>query len=235
MPGHFTFYSNQIEGDMAWFSEAEAKHAIQVLRYGVGEKIEFTNGLGIRFEGEIATTSKKDFSAKITSRVEENKPNSIHLFMGVLKAGDRMEWAVEKCTELGVETIVFVSTKNSERAKVNLERMNKVAMSAMKQSHGAFLPEILQLTFDESMRWGDGKKSNKVIAYCEFAEMDQAEKIKDLALPAAVFIGPEGDFTREEVEKAYSNGWKILMLGDQILRSETAAVSVTAALRMLHL
>lgn len=234
MPGHFTFYSNKIEGDIAWFSETEAKHAIQVLRYQVGDGVHFSDGIGNVYEGEIVGVTKKEFSARILKKLAVERPAELRLFMGVLKAGDRMEWAVEKCTELGITEINFVSTKNSERSKINLERMNKVALSAMKQSHGAYFPKIQQLGFAEALEYSSGLEGEKTIAYCDFQSVEEVKKVRQLTMPISVFIGPEGDFTKEEVEKCKENGWKIMMLGNQILRSETACVSVVAALRMLH-
>jgi RsmE family RNA methyltransferase len=151
MPGHFTFYCNKIEGDVAFFDEVESKHAIQVLRYGVGDEIHFTNGAGLSMRGTIENASKGGFSVRIFESIQINKPLELHMLMAILKAGDRMEWACEKITELGVTQFTLFQSDHGERGKVNLERLQKVALSAMKQSHGAWIPQIKVVTFKEAM------------------------------------------------------------------------------------
>ena len=228
MPGHFTFYCNKIEGDVAFFDEVESKHAIQVLRYGVGDEIHFTNGAGLSMRGTIENASKGGFSVRIIESIQINKPLELHMLMAILKAGDRMEWACEKITELGVTQITLFQSDHGERGKVNLERLQKVALSAMKQSHGAWMPQIKVVTFKEAMEMAK-HLACKYIAYCGEGEKAGMAEVK---LPVAVMIGPEGDFSVKEFETAQNQGWKPLDLGEQILRTETAVVAVAAALRL---
>ena len=165
MPGHFTFYCNKIEGDVAFFDEVESKHAIQVLRYGVGDEIHFTDGGGLSMRGTIENASKGGFSVRIIESIQINKPLELHMLMAILKAGDRMEWACEKITELGVTQFTLFQSDHGERGRVTVERLQKVALSAMKQSHGAWMPQIKVVTFKEAMEMAK-HLACKYIAYC---------------------------------------------------------------------
>ena len=228
MPGHFTFYCNRMEGNLAYFDEVESKHAIQVLRYGLGDEIQFTNGQGMRMKGVIEMANKQGFQATVTHTEAVERPSELHILMAILKAGDRMEWACEKITELGVSSFTLFQSDHSERAKVNMERMKKVVLSAMKQSHGSWLPTVEVLPFQEAINSHPHIKQ-KYIAHCGVG--DKVSMLEVLT-PSAVMIGPEGDFSQKEVESAEKAGWLPLNLGEQILRTETAAVAVAAALRL---
>ena len=228
MPGHFTFYCNRMEGNVAYFDEVESKHAIQVLRYGLGDEIQFTNGQGMRMKGVIEMANKQGFQASVTQTEAVERPSELHILMAILKAGDRMEWACEKITELGVSSFTLFQSDHGERAKVNMERMKKVVLSAMKQSHGSWLPTVEVLPFQEAIKSHPHIKQ-KYIAHCGVG--DKVSMLEVLT-PSAVMIGPEGDFSQNEVESAERAGWLPLNLGEQILRTETAAVAVAAALRL---
>lgn len=228
MPGHFTFYCNRMEGNLAYFDEVESKHAIQVLRYGLGDEIQFTNGQGMRMKGVIEMANKQGFQASVTHTEAVERPSELHILMAILKAGDRMEWACEKITELGVSSFTLFQSDHSERAKVNMERMKKVVLSAMKQSHGSWLPTVEVLPFQEAIKSHPHIKQ-KYIAHCG---MGDKVSMLEVLTPSAVMIGPEGDFSQKEVESAEKAGWLPLNLGEQILRTETAAVAVAAALRL---
>ena len=228
MPGHFTFYCNRMEGNVAYFDEVESKHAIQVLRYGLGDEIQFTNGQGMRMKGVIEMANKQGFQASVTQTEAVERPSELHILMAILKAGDRMEWACEKITELGVSSFTLFQSDHGERAKVNMERMKKVVLSAMKQSHGSWLPTVEVLPFQEAINSHPHIKQ-KYIAHCGVG--DKVSMLEVLT-PSAVMIGPEGDFSQNEVESAERAGWLPLNLGEQILRTETAAVAVAAALRL---
>jgi 16S rRNA (uracil1498-N3)-methyltransferase len=228
MPGHFTFYCNKKDGDIAFFDEVESKHAIQVLRYAVGDEIHFTNGEGLRMRGVIESASKSGFQARVIESIQVERPAELHVLMAILKAGDRMEWACEKITELGGSSLTLFQSDHGERGKVNLDRMKKVALSAMKQSHGAWLPKIDVLNFKQAIDSFSDVQS-KFIAYCGEGPKTS---MSALHLPGAIMIGPEGDFSNKEIELSAEKGWVPLDLGKQILRTETAAVSVTAALRL---
>jgi 16S rRNA (uracil1498-N3)-methyltransferase len=194
----------------------------------VGDEIHFTNGAGLSMLGTIENASKGGFSVRIIESIQINKPLELHMLMAILKAGDRMEWACEKITELGVTQFTLFQSDHGERGRVNVERLQKVALSAMKQSHGAWMPQIKVVTFKEAMEMAK-HLACKYIAYCGEGEKAGMAEVK---LPAAVMIGPEGDFSVKEFETAQNQGWKPLDLGEQILRTETAVVAVAAALRL---
>ena len=218
MPGHFTFYSDKIENNFAYFSEQETKHAILVLRFQLGDYIEFTTGNGIYYSGKIVEIQKKSFLASVDSFKELPQRNFV-LAVGILKSSDRMEWLVEKCSEIGVKQLVFLKSQNGERSKINLDKLKKTAVAAMKQSHSAWLMDIQEDNFESAL---NTNQENKYIAYCN-SDIVQSLPLK-FGNDSIVFIGPEGDFTLGEIESAQSHGFQVIGLGSQILRTETAAI-----------
>jgi len=218
MPGHFTFFAEKIEGRIAFFSEQEAKHALLVLRYSVGDEIEFSAGDGHYYSGIITEATKRGMLAQI-DHTEQIKPSQFTLAVGILKSSDRMEWLVEKCTEIGVGKLVFFKSQNSERAKINLDKLRKTAISAMKQSHGAWLPIIEETTFEKAL---EIPAKQKFLAYCDQSMV--SKKPFNFDAETIVFIGPEGDFSKNEVELSKSKNVQTIGLGDKILRTETAAL-----------
>lgn len=228
MPGKFTFYSQNIDDQFIVLDEAEARHAVQVLRFQIGDQIEVSDGLGKKYTAAVVEVQKRSLKAEVLD-VSEFKNSRVRLAVGILKNSDRMEWLVEKCTELGCASIGFFETKNSERSKLNLDRLHKTAISAMKQSHGAWIPNI------ELLDWARVFSLNvesKFIAYCDLQEgisvKDQPHALRNSSGDVIICIGPEGDFTAEEFKRATEFGFKPLSLGDHILRAETAAISACA-------
>jgi 16S rRNA (uracil1498-N3)-methyltransferase len=218
MPGHFTFYSDKIENNIACFSEQETKHAFLVLRLHIGDSIEFTIGNGIYYTGKIVEIQKKSFRASVVSFKELPQGNFV-LAVGILKSSDRMEWLVEKCSEIGVKQLVFLKSQNGERSKINLEKLKKTAIAAMKQSHSAWLMDIQEDNFENALHTN---QANKYIAYCN-SDIAQSLPLQ-FGDNSIVFIGPEGDFTLGEIDLAKSHGFQVIGLGSQILRTETAAI-----------
>lgn len=218
MPGHFTFYSEKIENGIAYFSEQETKHAILVLRFQLNDHVEFSDGFGNYYKGQIIEIQKKTFLAEIKS-VEQYPQKDFTISVGILKSSDRMEWLVEKCSELGVKKIVFLKSQNGERSKINIEKLRKTAIAAMKQSHGSWLMEIIEMEFSKAIVV---PQKNKYIAYCDhdFGISIPIHFLED----SIVFIGPEGDFSKTEIEIAKKNGFQVIGLGSKILRTETAAI-----------
>jgi 16S rRNA (uracil1498-N3)-methyltransferase len=222
MPGHFTFFSEEIEHGFARFSESEAKHMVQVLRFSVGDEVWCTDGKGNRFRTELVSASKKDVKAKIIETLTIEPP-TFTLVVGVLKSTDRMEWLLEKSVELGLQKLVWTACDNSERAKVFLDKLMKTCVAAMKQSHGSWLPVLEHMSFKEAIqKFGD----EAYIAHCSGG---LAYSAKDLKEDSVVFIGPEGDFSESEIKIAKEKGCKELQLGSRILRTETAAIAACAA------
>ena len=218
MPGHFTFFSDIIQNDLAFFSEQETKHAILVLRYQIGDSIEFTTGNGNYYFGKIVEIQKKSFIAKVDS-FNQVPQRIFSLAVGILKSSDRMEWLVEKCSEIGVRQLIFLKSQNGERSKINLDKLKKTAVAAMKQSHSAWLMDIQEMNFESALNINH---ENKYIAYCN-SDIVQSLPLK-FGDDSIVFIGPEGDFTLGEIDLAKSHGLQVIGLGSQILRTETAAI-----------
>lgn len=227
MPGHFTFFTQHIEGDIAFFDESETRHMVQVLRYNEGDTIVFTDGLGTEYKGIIDRISKKTVSVNINQREFKVAPGFV-LLIGILKSTDRMEWLIEKCVEIGLKKLVLLLCHHSERSKVSLEKFMKTALAALKQSHGVWLPEMEIMTFEDAvLKYGEGS----FIAHC-----GKGEKVSVLTLPnnAAVYIGPEGDFSTIEMNLAMSKGLINLDLGERVLRAETAAIAACVAANICH-
>jgi 16S rRNA (uracil1498-N3)-methyltransferase len=170
MPGHFTFFCDIIQDNVAIFSDGEYNHIVNVTRYKLGDKVEFTDGKGCLFQGKLVEITKKQCFVEIFDTAIQTSP-TLRVAVGVLKNSDRMEWVVEKCTELGVREIVFLGTKNAERSKINLERLTKTAIGAVKQSHSTWLPEIKFTDFVTFIKSDHSQiAGNKAIAYCNIDE-----------------------------------------------------------------
>lgn len=214
-------------------SEEESKHANRVLRLKVGDQIGVINGKGSFFTCEITELGKKNCSTQILEeRKDQEKPYRIHIAIAPTKNIDRIEWFVEKCVEFGIDEISFILTKNSERKVIKLERIQRIAIAAMKQSQRAYLPQINELTpiknFIESC-------SDDIKGVAHLVDNNR-NHIKDVDLNKSycILIGPEGDFRPEEVDLALANDFIPLTLGDYRLRTETAGVAACHALNFLH-
>lgn len=218
MPGHFTFYTKQINGRVAEFNFDEFGHAIRALRYNLSDEIHFTDGLGNMYTGRISRLEKKSFFAEINTTTYIEKRSSLMLCCGIIKSTERMEFLIEKCTEIGVSEIFFVKTVNSERSLVNIEKLSNRALAAMKQSHGCWLPLIKQITWKEVLEIDGYEKYIATVHHNAFSTAVLQSK------PVCILIGPEGDFTEEEKNTAITHGFNPLKLGNSILRTETAAI-----------
>lgn len=229
MPGKFTFFSNQLANNTLVFDENETRHAIGTLRYKEGDEIEVTDGQGNYFEAKINAVTKKNFAAEIISQKQVDRDGLFSIAVGIIKSTDRMEWIVEKCTELGVAEIIFFEAQNSERNRLNLERMEKIAVAALKQSHGAWLPKI------SFMKWKELVAKNadfKMVAFVENGNEKVFNPLKSNTQSTLLSIGPEGDFAAREMEEAQAAGFEKVHLGKTVLRTETAVV---AAASVYHL
>lgn len=214
-------------------SEEESKHAFRVLRLKEGDEIEVINGKGSFFQCEIVSIGKKSCDLSILSEKKDaTRDFYLHIAIAPTKNIDRIEWFVEKCIEFGVDEITFLKTSNSERKVIKLDRIKRIAIAAMKQSQRAYFPVINDLTnYGEFIQ--NIEQQNKLIAHL----VDEDRKsIKDLVTSSSycMLIGPEGDFTSEEVKKALENGVKPITLGNYRLRTETAGIAVCHALNFMH-
>lgn len=224
------FYSKSVVEGINYLSLEEATHCIFVLRHGLGDSITVYDGNGGVFTGSIVEANKKTCGFKVTAQTTtDRKLPYVHLAIAPTKNMDRMEWLVEKIQEVGVDELSFVITQNSERRMLKTDRIQKKAIAAMKQSRYPFLiriNEALSLPqFYPSVLEGD-----KYIAHLK----KDTVYLKDLSIDGKVVIlvGPEGDFTTEEIEEASQYGFRGLSLGTNTYRTETAGLLASCYLKL---
>lgn len=205
--------------------QEEAAHALRVLRLTEGEEVMLTDGKGSFYQAEIDVISGKRCYVRI---VEANTPDSLwrghlHLAMAPTKNMDRIEWFAEKATEIGVDEISFLDCRFSERKVVKNERVEKILVSAMKQSLKPTLPRLNPMKpFNKFITQSFSGK--KFIAHCYEGEKDSLMHAIQPGEDVLVLIGPEGDFSPEEVDMAIAQGFLPITLGKSRLRTETAAL-----------
>lgn len=219
------FYTPDISGTIYTLEESESKHCIRVLRYSKGDKLVLVDGKGVKYEALITDPNPKRCTVEVISSIEgfEKRDYYLHLAVAPTKNIDRFEWFVEKATEIGVDEITPLLCEHSERKQVNIERVEKVIVAAMKQSLKAYKPVLNNLTNFAAFCKSD-KGGMKFIAHCEESEKHH---LIDLVKPkerVVVLIGPEGDFSPGEIIVAKEEGFSEISLGSSRLRTETAAV-----------
>ncbi len=231
------FYTPTIEPTAKVFTldEAESKHAIKVLRMTLGEKLNLVDGKGTFFDAEITNAHAKKCDLRITSSFREivTKPN-IHIAIAPTKNNDRIEWFVEKATEIGITAITPLICQRSERKTINTERLEKTAIAAMKQSIKATLPIVHEPVFFKDFVKNCGNRANQFIAHCVDNTEPHLNQLCSKNEDATVLIGPEGDFTKDEIELATKNQFKPISLGKSRLRTETAGVVACLAINLLN-
>ncbi len=210
-------------------SEEESKHACRVLRMQVGDELAIVNGFGSEFTARIIEANPKKCRLTILSVKTEAAPSSsIHIAIAPTKNNDRIEWFLEKATEIGVTEITLLLCKNNERKNTKEDRFEKILISAMKQSKRLYLPKLNALTPVKDFIHAH---PNGLIAHCYDAPKDTIQaQFKPTDCP--ILIGPEGDFTLEEVDLALKNGYKTITLGENRLRTETAGLYAVMMAKM---
>jgi 16S rRNA (uracil1498-N3)-methyltransferase len=231
----FIFYQPEIKAGVLELDREESRHCIKVLRKKEGDAIRLTDGKGFFYEAVISDANAKACGFEIASK-EELRPDPfhIHIALAPTKNLDRTEWFVEKAIEIGVHRISFILCENAERKVLKTERLLRKAISAMKQSQQAYLPELGELTDFEAFVQQQ-KASHQLIAYLD----EQARPYLINAVPPTsdylVLIGPEGDFSDQEVEQAVARGYQPVSLGNSRLRTETAGIAACHSLQLLQL
>lgn len=222
-----------------FLSEEESVHCVRVLRKTEGDKIDLTDGKGNFYKARIAESHPKHCCVELIETLPQPRhEGAIHVAIAPTKNLDRMEWMVEKLTEIGVDGIHFLNTRFSERKVLKTDRITKIAISAMKQSERATLPAIGELTqFKEFIQYGIPQGvDHRYICHCHNEEEAGTRLLlRDLTSKndqSIVFIGPEGDFSIEEVKYAAEQGFKAVSLGDMRLRTETAGLVAALTLKM---
>lgn len=229
------FYQPDLDLGVGYLSEDESRHCIKVLRKKSGEPFLLTDGKGFYYEATIQDANPKQCSFVVTRKYPEPSRNfTIHLAISPTKSPDRLEWMVEKCVEIGIDQISFISCDNSERPWLKTDRLRKVALSAMKQSQRATLPVLSELiSFTDFMKTLSGD-AQRFMAYVDVSNpnhlMKQAEKARDYV----VLIGPEGDFSDAELTLAQQFGFQKVSLGKSRLRTETAGLFACTTLNLIN-
>jgi 16S rRNA (uracil1498-N3)-methyltransferase len=220
------FYTTNIQGNIAIFEEEEARH-LSVLRKKAGETLYFTDGKGTLYKGALSTIDKRTCSAAIVSQEDNYRklPYHLHLAIAPTKNMDRLEWFLEKSTELGISEVTLLLCQNSERDKVRLDRLEGILLSAMKQSLQCFLPKLNPLTkFNDFISLSQNSDTQKLIAYCNDETLPHLSKTLSGKNRYTIVIGPEGDFSEKEVLLAKNADFQGISLGVNRLRTETAGV-----------
>ncbi len=214
--------------------EDTARHIVQVLRMQAGENIRLTNGKGIEAVVEIVRTEKKKCFVRITE-IKQHEPvaQQLTLCMSFTKNASRNEWLLEKATELGVQMIVPLMTTRTEREHFRFDRLNNILISAMMQSQQYYLPELKEPTVFSKVTNTDAEQ--KLIAHCmDTVVRAPLHEVLQRGKNTVICIGPEGDFTTDEVNEAIAAGFKGISLGVNRLRTETAAMAVCAYFNMIN-
>lgn len=234
------FYTPTIEPHYREFilSEDESKHAIRVLRLAAGDTIYLVDGIGGWYTAKILDPHPKRTTLSILQVEQDYEKPAYYLHVAVAptKNMDRMEWFLEKATEIGIQEITPIVSTHSERKEVKTERLHKVVVPAMKQSLKAYLPKVnaaisLQQFFD---RVQSEEYTTRTIAHCADGEK---QYLADICPPAGkylILIGPEGDFSENEITQALSLGYQPVSLGSSRLRTETAALASCLEIAVLN-
>jgi len=216
------FYQPLIPEGIHSLDAEESRHALKVLRLKPGDRIDITDGKGKIYTATISETKKNLCYFNILSdRQAGNKKFSVHIGIAPTKNIERMEWFVEKATEIGIDEISFILCKNSERKILNLERLIKKTVSGMKQSQQSKLPQLHPLKpFNEALDY----TGQRFIATVDNNNPLHLQQVAKVHSDCMVLIGPEGDFTEAELALAAEKGFQKVILGSNTLRTETAGL-----------
>lgn len=215
--------------------EEEAGHCIRVLRLSEGDEILLTDGKGMFYKAAISRADHKRCEVLILESWEQSALWSfkLHIAVAPTKNMDRMEWFAEKATEIGIDAITCLNCRFSERREIKPARLEKILVSAMKQSQKATLPVLAGMT-DFKAFVKQPFEGRKFIAHCEENEKKLLKEIYHPGENALILIGPEGDFSPEEIELALQQGFEPISLGESRLRTETAALVACHTIHVLN-
>lgn len=228
------FHCPDLSLDLVELPEEEAHHATHVLRMKAGDMIGLLDGHGTRADAELLEVNKRRVLAQIRQRNTQAPERSarIHIAVAPTKQIDRIEWFVEKAVELGVDRITPIITARSERARLRTDRLQRVAIAAMKQSQRTWLPTLDEpTTLDKLLQMP--LPTQRYFGWCEGDHSSLMERYSADS-DALVLIGPEGDFTSEEAETLHTAGFTAVSMGRSRLRTETAALAAVAWTSLLQ-
>lgn len=232
------FLTDNIDCDICQLSAEESKHCVRVLRMGVGDELWLTDGMGTMCKARVIQPDDRECTVEVVERMPEYQRRNHHLHIAVAptKNNARLEWFVEKAVEIGIDEITPVICDHSERGVLKTDRLEKIVVSAVKQSLKAYKPIV-----HEPIRLKDFLRSlsvesavNRMICYCEGDQRTPLKEVYHQGEDALVLIGPEGDFSSQEVQMALQQGFHPVTLGDCRLRTETAALYAVTAINFLN-
>ena len=230
------FFIESVSGNLVQLDESNSKHIVQVLRMEEGEKLNLTDGRGNLFVAAITKADKKKCSVNIVSTEKIPSPErKISICISLLKNSNRFEWFLEKATEIGIDEIIPLLCKRTEKQNFRLDRMQQILISAMIQSKQCWMPSLHEPVKFNSLFDTDKPNSfqQKFIAHCIPEEKrDLADLLNSNLASQIILIGPEGDFTADEIEKARQHHFIPVSLGETRLRSESAGIVAATLMKL---
>ena len=217
------FYSTNIKDEKIYLDKNESYHCIKVLRYKIGDQINVVDGFGSKYLSKIMDIQSDSCELKIIQKYTSKRKIKIHLCISPTKNHKRLEWMVEKIVEIGVDRISFIKCERSIRDSVNLDRLNKIALSAMKQTQNTFLP-IIDQCINFSNIFDHISSEDRFIAHLNNKENKHLNSSLNSKRSRCILIGPEGDFTKHEVSLSFEQNFIEVSLGNTRLRTETSGV-----------
>jgi 16S rRNA (uracil1498-N3)-methyltransferase len=229
------YFTYKIENNYAFLDEEEMQHAVKTLRKKQGDRLHLMDGKGNFYEAEISEIAKREVKLRILSTKPTVLPWNfdLHLAVAPTKNADRLEWMLEKVVEMGINSYTPLLCRHSERKQLRVDRLEKIAMAAAKQSQKSILPKINELTdFEKFVR--SCNADQRYIAHCQSDDLEPLRNAFKFSpgTSVLVLIGPEGDFSPDEVALAVSLGFKAVGLGKSRLRTETAGIAACHTLQL---
>jgi len=220
------FYTPDINGLRYTLNEEESAHAVRVLRLKAGDGITLVDGRGSRYRAQIERIHHKHCEVEVVEYQADYGKRQYRLHIGIAptKNIERFEWFIEKVTEIGVDEITPLLCEHSERKQVNIERLQRIMIAAMKQSKKAYLPQLNGMTALDKWLETQTTSGCSYIAHCNESEKQSLKTAYQSGQDITIAIGPEGDFTMQEVTQALACGFTEISLGTSRLRTETAGI-----------
>lgn len=229
------FYTESTIGDIHQLTAEESKHCIKVLRMGLGDELWLTDGNGTMCRCEIVNPDHKECEVTVVERIEnyQKRNHHLHIALAATKNNARMEWFLEKAVEIGVDEITPLICDHSERDAIKTDRLEKIIISAMKQSLKAYKPKLNKPTkmLDLIAAPIEGVKA---ICHCDDSHRTPIKEIYTPHSPITLLIGPEGDFSTREIAAAMERQFTPVTLGECRLRTETAALYAVTVINFMN-
>jgi len=229
------FYTPDIHDLRYTLNEEESAHAVRVLRLKAGDEMTLVDGRGGRYKAQIVEIHHKHCTVKVLEHQTAYGKRSYRLHIGIAptKNIDRFEWFIEKATEIGIDEITPLLCEHSERKHINTERLQRIMIAAMKQSQKAYLPQLNEMT--DFGKWLEMQNFGSCyIAHCNESDRQSLITAYQSGRDATIAIGPEGDFSLQEVSQALARGFMGITLGESRLRTETAGIAACHSVYFLN-